>query len=189
MGGRGPLQRRSRSVADAVRRRAPAAERHRRAPHGPRPAARDRRHRDSHETDAGLQHALPAGVRPRRHLDAERRRERPPQRRHLTAGDRSRGVRGARLGLAARVRRQDPLPIPTHGCVARLPPHPVHDGRRLHPCRDAVLRAPLPARLDLPREPHHQLVPTPRDLTVGSRGGARRCRRHALDDPLLAGGW
>ena len=72
---RGSLQRRPRPVADAVRRRASAAQRHRRAAHRPRAAARGRRHDHPDEADAGLQHALPARLRPRRHLDAERRRE------------------------------------------------------------------------------------------------------------------
>ena len=53
---------------------------------------------------------------------------------------------------------------------------------------DAVLRAPLPPRLDLPREPDHQLVPVPRDVALRPRARARGHRRHALDDPLPARG-
>ena len=43
-------------------------------------------------------------------------------------------------------------------------------------------------RLDLPREPHHQLVPASRDVALRPRARARRRRRHALDDPLSARG-
>ena len=53
----------------------PAAERDGRPAHRPRAAARARRHGHPHEADAGLQRPLPARLRPRRHLDAERRRE------------------------------------------------------------------------------------------------------------------
>ena len=108
------------------------------------------------------------------------------RRRHVAPGARPRGVRGARLGVAARVRRQDPRPVPAHGRVARLPAHALHDGRRLHPRGDALLRAPLRQRLDLPREPDHQLVPVPRDVALRPRADPRRRRRHALDDPLPA---
>ncbi len=188
MGGRGSLQRRARPLAPAVRRRAPAAQRDRRAAHRACAAARDRRHRDPHEEDAGLQHALPAGLRPRRYRDAERRRECAAQRRDLAPGDRPRGVRGARVGVAARVRRQDPEPVPPHGRIARLPADAIHDGRRLHPRGDAVLRPSLPPRLDLPRQPDHQLVPAPRDVPVGSRAGAPGRGRHAHDDPVSARG-
>ena len=177
---------------DAVRRRAPAAQRHRRAAHGPRAPARDRRHGHPHEADAGLQHALPARLRPRGHLDAERRRERARQRGHVAPGARPRGVRRARVGVAARVRRQDPGPVPPHGRVARLPPHALHDGRRVHPRRDALLRASLPARLDLPREPDHQLVPviTRRRSPTSSSStstSTTRCRRFAIRSRTATG--
>ncbi len=88
--------------------------------------------------------------------------------------------------MAARVRRQDPQPVPAHGRVARLPAHALHDGRELRARGDALLRAPLRPRLDLPREPDHQLVPVPRDVALRPRARARGRRRHALDDPLSA---
>ena len=182
------LQRRARSDADAVRRLPPAAQRDRPPAHRPRAQPLRRRLAHPLEADAGLQHALPARLRPCRHLDPERGRACADRRGHVAPGDRPRRVRGARLGLAARVRRQDPRRLPPHRRVARLPPLAVHDGRRLHPRGDAVLRAPLPARLDLPREPHHQLVPVPRDVALRPRARARGRRRHALDDPLSAGG-
>ena len=55
---------------------------------------------------------------------------------HLAAEGKSRqdlgprGVRGARLGVAARVRRQDHVPVPADRRLARLPPRALHDGRR-----------------------------------------------------------
>ena len=58
----------------------------------------------------------------------------------------------------------------------------------LRPRRDALLRAPVPQGLDLPREPDHQLVPVPRDVALGSRGRARRGRRRAHVRPLSVRG-
>ena len=43
-----------------------------------------------------------------------------------------------------------------------------------------LLRPSLGRRLDLPREPHRQLVPVPLDGDLGPRGRARRDGRHAL---------
>ena len=88
------------------------------------------------------------------------------------------------MGVVARVRRQDPRPVPAHGRVARLPADAFHDGRRLHPRGDAVLRASVRPRLDLSGQSDHQLVPLPPNVALGSRAHARRRRRHAVDDPL-----
>ncbi len=189
LGGRGPLQRRPRPVADAVRRRAPAAERHGRAAHGARAPARARRHDRPHEADAGLQRALPAGLRPRRHLDAERGREAAPAGGHVAPGARPRGVRGARLGVAARVRRHDHGPVPAHGRLARLPPRAVHDGPRLRPRRAARSSCTSTRSGWIYRAnriinwcPYHHTSLS--DLELDARGP----RRHALDDPLPARG-
>ncbi len=97
---------------------------------------------------------------------------------------RPRGVRGPRLGVAARVRRQDHDPVPAHGRLAGLPARAVHDGRRLRPRGHARVRPPVRQGLDLPREPDHQLVPVPPDLALGSRARPRRARRRADHDPL-----
>ena len=187
MGGRGSLQRRPRSVAPVVRDRASAAERDRRPPSGPRAPALARRHDRAHEAHAGLQRALPARLRPRGHLDTERRREAPRARGEDAARPRSRGVRGARLGMAARVRRQDHGAVPPDRRLARLSPRALHDGRRVRPRRDAVLRPPLGEGLDLPREPDRQLVPVPPDLALRPRGRPRRGRRRAHLRALPAG--
>ncbi len=56
----------------------------------------------------------------------------------------------------------------------------------VHPRGDALLRAPLPARLDLPGESDHQLVPASRDVALRPRARARRRGRHPLDDSLPA---
>ena len=188
MGGGGSLQRRPGSDARELRDRAPAAERDRRPAPRPRAPALARRHDRAHAPDAGLQRPLPARLRPRGHLDAERGREAPRDRGEDAAGPRPRGVRGARLGVAARVRRQDHVPVPADRRLARLPPRALHDGRRVRPRRDALLRAPVPQGLDLPREPDHQLVPVPRDVALRSRGRARRGRRRAHLRPLSVRG-
>ena len=83
------------------------------------------------------------GLRPRRHLDAERGREAPRRGGQVAAGARPRGVRGARLGVAPRVRRQDHDPVPPHRRLARLPARALHDGRGVRARRDALLRPPL----------------------------------------------
>ena len=143
-----------------------------------------RRHDRSDAADAGLQRPLPAGLRPRRHLDPERGREAPRGRGEDAPGSRPRSVRGARLGVAARVRRQDHGAVPAHRRVARLPPRAVHDGRGLRARGDALLRPPVEQGLDLPRQPNRQLVPVPSDLAVRSRGGTRRRGRRAHLRPL-----
>ena len=77
------------------------------------------------------------------------------------------------LGVAAGVRRQDHASVPAHRRVDGLPPRALHDGRRLRARGDALLRASVRQRLDLPRESNHQLVPVPPDVALRSRGRAR----------------
>ena len=50
----------------------------------------------------------------------------------------------------------------------------------------ALVRPPLRARLDLSRQPDHQLVPAPRDVALRPRGRARGHGRRADDDPVPA---
>ena len=167
--------------------RAPAAQRDRRA--APRACAAARRSRDTIIRMKRMQgfNVLfqPATTTPASRPRTSSRSALAPGRNDAPRA-RSRGVRGARLGVAARVRRQDHDAVPPHRRLARLPPHALHDGRRVRPRGDAVLRAPLGQGLDLPREPDHQLVPVPPDLALRSRARARGRRRHAHDDPLPA---
>ena len=93
--------------------------------------------------NAGVQRALPARVRPRGHLDAERRGEGARTERAVASRARPGGVRGARLGVAASLRRHDHEPVPAHGRVDGLPPRAVHDGRRLRARGAPVLRPSL----------------------------------------------
>ena len=179
MGGRGPLQRRSGSGSAELRDRSPTAQRHRRPAHGTCAAAVPRRRAGPDASHAGLQRALPARVRPRRHLDPERGREAPRHGRKDPSGPRPRGLRGARVGVAPRVRRQDHVPVPAHRRVAGLPARALHDGRRVRPSRDAVLRPPVPQGVDLPRQSDHQLVPFPPDVALGPRARARGRRRRS----------
>ncbi len=66
-----------------------AAERHRRAAHGPRAQRLDAGLPGPLAPDARLRHALAARLRPRRHLDPERRREAAARRGQLAPGDRA----------------------------------------------------------------------------------------------------
>ena len=180
LGGGGPLpRRRGQAPRRDVRHLRAAAERDRRAAHGPRAERLDPGPADPLAPDAGLRHALAARLRPRRHRDAERRREAARRGGDLAQGARPRGVRGARLGAPRRHRQDDHGPVPQARRLARLRARALHDGRRLHRGGDALLRPPLGSRLDLPRQPDRQLVPVPRDGDLGPRGRARRHGRHA----------
>ena len=96
-----------------------AAERDRRAAHGACAERLDPGSPDPLAPDAGLRHALAAGVRPRRHLDPERRREAARPRGQLAQGDRPRGLRRACLASPGRDRAHDHGPVPPAG-FARL---------------------------------------------------------------------
>ena len=180
MGGRGPLpRRRRRAPRRDVRDLRAAAERHRRAPHGPRAERLDAGLPDPLAPHARLRHALAAGLRPRGHLDPERGREAADRRGHLAPGDRPRGVPRAHLGLARAHGQDDHGPVPPARLLARLLARALHDGRRVRRRRDDVLRPALGGRLDLPREPDRQLVPVPPDRDLRPRGRARRDGRRA----------
>ena len=96
---------------------------------------------------------VPARLRPRGHLDAVGGREGARGGGALAAGARARAVRRAGLGLAPPLRADDHDPVPAHRRVDGLPPRADDDGRGLHARRHAPLRAPLGARLALPRRP------------------------------------
>ena len=94
-------------------------------------------------------------------------------------------LRRVRPGVARALRRHDHEPVPAARRLARLPAHALHDGRGLLPRGHALVRPPLRARLDLPREPDRQLVPARQDGALGPRGRARGRRRHALVHPAI----
>ena len=180
VGGRGPLRRRRRAPPRRdVRDLRAAAERDGRAAHGPRAQRLDPGRADPLAPDAGLRHALAARLRPRRHLDAERRREAARRGGDVAAGDRPRRVPRADVELARDDRADDHGPVPPPRRVARLLARALHDGRRVRRGGDDVLRPSLGRRLDLPREPDRQLVPLPPDGDLRPRGRARRDGRHA----------
>ncbi len=163
-----------------------AAERDGRAAHGARAQRLDPGRAHSLAPHARLQHALAAGLRPRRHRDAGSGREGAAQAGHLAARDRPRSLRRARVGVAARVRRRDHGAVQAPRLLARLRARALHDGRRLYPRRDALLRASVRARLAVPRQPHRQLVQRLPHLDLGPRGRAHRGRRRAHLRPLSA---
>ena len=187
VGGGRPVRGRPGSEPPELRDRAPAAERDRRPAPRPRPPALTRRHDRPDTQDAGVQRPVPARVRPRRHLHAERRREAPRGGREVAPGSGPRGIRRTRLGLAPRVRRQDHVPVPADRRLAGLPPRAVHDGRGVRPGGDALLRPPVGEGVDLPRQPDRQLVPVSPDLAFRPRARARGRRRRAHLRSLSAG--
>ena len=181
LGGGGPLRAPTpRPARETVRDRRPAAERHGRAPHGAR----------AERLDPGRARSAGTGCRASTRSGSRATTTRASRRRAwwkrsfasegtIASGDRPRGVRRARVGVAARVRRHDHEPVPPARLLARLRARTVHDGRRLRARGDAVLRPPLRARLDLPRQPHHQLVQRLPDVDLRSRGRAHRGGRRA----------
>ena len=127
------------------------------------------------------------GLRPRRHLDAERGRE---------ACSSTEGTSRQELGREAFEARVWEWLHEYGGKIMfqfRRMGASLDYRRTRFTMDDAYVRAVMrffvhlyDARLDLPREPDHQLVPVPRDVALRSRARARRRRRHALDDPLPA---
>ena len=167
-----------------LRRRAPPAQRDGRSAHRPRDGADARRLAHPLEADAGLQLPLPAWLRPCGHLHPGGGRESARARGQDAAGDRSGGVRGARLGLAPPLRPDDHDPVPAGGRVHGLPPRADDHGLRVPARGDAPLRAPVGARLALPRQPDRELVPVPRLVALRPRARPRGGRRRAGLRPL-----
>ena len=99
----------------------PAAERHRRPPPRPRPPALARRRARALAADAGLNVLFQpgydhAGISTQNAVEKHLASEGTTRQRA-----RARGVRRARLGVAARVRRQDHVPVPADRRLDRLP--------------------------------------------------------------------
>ena len=111
--------------------RGAAAERHRRAAHGPR--AQRRRSRTCCirlAPDARQAHEVDLRHRPRRHRDPGPGREAARERGHEPRGARARGVHRARLAVARAVRRHDHRAVQAARRLARLRRRALHDGRR-----------------------------------------------------------
>ena len=167
--------------------RDPAAERHRRAAHGPRAQRLGAGHADPLQPHARPPHALDARHGPRRHRDADAGREAARARGHDPRGDRPRGVRRARLEVARGVRRDHLQAVPAARRVVRLRARALHAGRGLRARGAEGLRRPLRQGPDLPRQPDRQLGP---GLALGDlrpRGRGARGHRHALPRRLPAG--
>ncbi len=184
LGARVRLLRRPRKRRRDLRDRAAAAERDRRAAHGPRAERLDPGHADAAAPDARAQHALDLRHRPC--VDRRARRDREAA---AGGGDdphrrRPRGVRRARLGVAARDRRHHHPAAEAAGLHARLRPRALHHGRGLRAGGDGDVRAALRQGPDLPRQPHRQLVPGLRLDRVRPGGAPRARRRRALRGAL-----
>ena len=96
------------------------------------------------------------------------------------ARPRAGGLRRVRPGLAHPLRRDDHVAVPPRRRLARLRAHALHDGRGLLPRGHPLVRPPVSPRLDLPRQPHLELVPARPNRALRSRARAGGCRRHAL---------
>ncbi len=139
--------------------RDPAAERHRRAPHG----SRAQRH-DAGRAHAQAAHAGPqalwalgtdhAGIATQVVVESSSRAEGTSAR-----GARPRGVRAARLGVAGAVRLDDRRAVQAPRRVVRLRARALHDGRGLRARGLQGLQGPLRQGLHLPRQLHGELGP------------------------------
>ena len=186
VGGRGPLRRRRRPAPRRlVRDLRAAAQRHRRAAHGPRAERLDPGRPDPLAPDARLRHALAARLRPRRDLDPERDREAAAsprgRRARRSAATRSSSGRGAGSTTTGRTIMGQYRRLGASLDYSRER-FTMDDGVRRG--GDDVLRPALGRGLDLPREPDRQLVPVPPDGDLRPRGRARRDGRHPVRRPL-----
>ena len=168
--------------------RDPAAERHRRAAHGPRAELDDPGRPHPHEPHARPAREVDLRHRPRRHRHAAPGREAARDRGHVARRARPRALPGARVGMARALRRRDHRAGQAPGRDARLRGRALHDGRALRPGGAEGLRRALRAGPDLPRPLHGQLGSGPALGDLRPRGrGARGRRRHAVLDRLPAG--
>ena len=184
VGGRRRVRRRPVLRPAAVHDRRAAAQRDRRAAHGARAERRDPGHADPAARHAGLRDAVDLRHRPRRHRHPERGGEGAAEGRAVAPRPGTRGLRGARLGVASRVRRRDHPAVQAAGLRARLRQRAVHDGRPVRPRGARGVRRPLRQGLHLPGQPDRQLVPQLRVRHLRPRGALRARRRHAVRGAL-----
>ncbi len=134
-----PSRARGRRVRELLD-RDPAAERHRRAAHGPRAQQRRAGHADPPRASAGQAHEVDPRHRPRRDRHTDAGREGAGQPRHEPRGARSRAVRGPRLVLARALRQPDHRADQAPGLDRRLPGRALHARPRLCAGRAEGLR-------------------------------------------------
>src|SRR4051812_26681946 len=131
-GGGGRLPPRGRGIAGGGRRRAvhdhpAAAERHRVAAPGPRPASDGRGPPDPARQDDGASGLVPARARPRLDRGAVRPRRDPCSRRREPTEPGSRALSRADAAIRRRDTRGDPRPAAAARRVGRLGAPAVHD--------------------------------------------------------------
>ncbi len=138
------------------------------------------RHADALAPHARLPNALAAGHGPRGNRHASGRRARIGQGRAEAQGDRTRGVRAARLGVEGAFRRQHQAANDPSGRLMRLVARAIH-ARSAALSRGArSFSAPLPRGIDLSRSLHRELVSALHDGAERSRGGSPGAQRASL---------
>ena len=157
-----------------------AAERDRRAAHGPRP----QRHHAGHRSRAcgGCRAETPSGRLdgPRRDRDPDGRGEAARLRGHVAGRARSRAVRAPGLGVEGALRLTHRRAVQAAGRVVRLRARALHDGRRLRARGLQGLQGALRQGLHLPRQLHGELGSWFPERDLRPRGRAPRGRGHAL---------
>ena len=157
----------------ALLHRDPAAEHHGPAPHGARHRRNAAGRADPLQAHGGLRDALAPRHRPRVHRHGGQNRRADAQGGPRQARPRPRGLPRARVGVEARIRRKDRRAAQEARLLLRLGARALHHGRGLQPRRDEGVRRALQHGFDLPRGPHHQLVPRVQDRAL-RRGGRIR---------------
>ncbi len=187
MAGGGLLPRGRNKRQAAVRDRHPAAQRHRRVAHGPRPEQHPARHPGALAADGGRRGSVDARDGPRRDrhperggASARRRGERPPR-------PRPRRLHRAGMAVEGREGRSNPRPTPAAWRLVRLAARPLHHGRGALQGGARGLRSPLRGGADLQGELPGELVPALPHRPVRSGGGARGGEGRLLPPPLPGG--
>ena len=168
--------------------RHPAAQRHRRPAHGPRPERHHPGRAHALPPHARRQRLLAAGHRPRRHRHPERGGEaaarRGPDAKKTSAATSSSGASGSGASSTAHHHRAAQAP----GLRLRLRARALHPRRGLRARRRQGLRRPSTTRATSTGTIHGQLVPALRHGDQRPRGGATEERRPALPRALRAAG-
>ena len=184
LGRKPPVRRRGAKRPAGLLDRHPAAQRHRRSAHGPRPEQHPAGHPLPLPPPVRGQRAVDARHRPRRDRHPERGRAQAGPGRHGPARPRPRALHRRGLEVARGLRQRDHQPAQAARGLLRLGARALHHGRGPLARRAQGLRGALPRWADLPGRLHHQLVPPLPHGAGRSRGRARGDRRQPLPRAL-----
>ena len=184
MGGRKLVSRRRERARPGFFHCHPAAQRDRVAAHRPHARPHGDRYLDALEADARLQHAVPAGDRPRGNFDTARGGAPACRARHQLPRSGPRSVREEGMGMEGGIRRNDHAANAAARRKLRLDARAVHAVAGVVARGHRSLRATLRRRPDLSRPLHRELVPAMPHRDQRSRNRSRRAAGPPLAHPL-----